>query len=143
MILGLRCSSTDYAYAVLDGTKAKPTLVSSGHVTFPRGYSRQQCVNWFLQELLTILGANPCNAIIIKGFEGRKRDNSFVARVEHETAAYIAAHENGIKSVLRKVKSTIAKDLGLKGRARYLSTTLDTSVVEGYDDLTRIIHGVV
>lgn len=135
MILGLRCSSKDYAFAVLDGTRAKPTLVVSGLVAFPKGFSRVQSVHWFYQELLTILNAHPCTLIVVKGFEGMSRDRFFVERVEHESAAYLAASHRGIKSVLRKVKSTIAKDLGLKGRARYLSTTLDTSLIVDYDTL--------
>lgn len=137
MILGLRCSASDYAYAVMQGARSKPALVSSGLELFPKGFSRLQCVHWLLQELETILNTNTCSAIVIKGFEGPKRDSSFVARVEHESAAYIAAHNVGIKLVTRKVNSTIAKELGLKGRARYLSSRLDTSVIAGYDEIPK------
>jgi len=34
--------------------------------------------------------------------------------------------------IFKKVKSTIAKDLGLKGRGHYLRTELDTSVIPGF-----------
>jgi hypothetical protein len=34
----------------------------------------------------------------------------------------LAASQKGIRSVVRKAKSTIAKDLGLKGRGKYLAT---------------------
>ena len=37
-----------------------------------------------------------------------------------------------MSGIFRKVKSTIAKDLGLKGRGHYLQTELDTSVIPGF-----------
>jgi hypothetical protein len=134
MILGLRCSSKDYAFAVIGGTKGAPTVAETGHVQFPKGFSRVQCMGWFCQELEALLAKHSCTLIAIKGFEGRTRDKSFVERVEHESAAYIAAGRKGIKGVVRKVKSTMAKDLGLKGRAHYLPT-LDTTGVPGFDAL--------
>ncbi len=133
-VLGLRCSSKDYAFGVLGGALASPDVLDSGLVMFPKGFSRVQSVKWFLQELDSLLSKHQCDLIIIKGFEGRTRDKSFVERVEHEAIAFLAAANHGIKMVLRKVKSTIAKDLGLKGRARYLSSTLDTSHVPNFAD---------
>lgn len=126
MILGLRCSSKDYAFAILDGQKSKPTVVAHGFVSFPKGFSAVQRAAWFLQELNGILDGHNCDAIVLKAFEGRARDNSFVERVEHESMAYLAASRKGIKSVVRKVKSTTAKDLGFKGRGKYLASA-DTS----------------
>lgn len=134
MILGLRCSSKDYAFAVLDGKRTEPKLVAHGLVAFPKSYSRLQSISWFSQELDALLGKHSCSQIVMKAFEGKARNSSFVERIEHETAAYFAASKKGIRLVARKVKSTIAKDLGLKGRARYLAT-LDTSSIPGFQNL--------
>ncbi len=39
-ILGIRCSTTDFTYAVLDGNKATPSLLGSEVVVFPKGYEQ-------------------------------------------------------------------------------------------------------
>ena len=142
MILGLRCSNKDYAFAVLDGKKAAPKLVSQGLVAFPKGFSRIQSVVWFLYELDSLLNKHPCSQILMKAFEGMARNNSFVDRIEHEAVAYFAANRKGIKLVTRKVKNTIAKDLGLKGRGRYLAT-LDTSSIADFTQLDEKIQEAV
>ena len=45
---------------------------------------------------------------------------------------YVAGGTEGMNAIFKKLKSTIAKDLGLKGRAHYLQTSLDTSVIPGF-----------
>ncbi len=59
------------------------------------------------------------------------RTSEILARVEYEAAVYIGCSEMGRKAVFKKVKATVAKDLGLKGRGKYLET-LDTSVMGGF-----------
>ncbi len=103
MILGLRCSSNDYAFAVLDGKRTAPKLVARGFVSFPKSFSRLQSVVWFSQELDTLLGKRGCSEIVMKAFEGRARDSSFVERIEHETAAYFAASKKGKRAPRRSV----------------------------------------
>lgn len=58
MILGLRCSSKDYAFAVLDGKKTTPKL-------WTRGSGLYNCIKMFLQSLGagdTTLALRPCLA---------------------------------------------------------------------------------
>ena len=142
MILGLRCSTKDYAFAVLDGKRTAPKLVAHGFVPFPKSFSRVQSVVWFSQELDTLLGKHDCSHIVMKAFEGKARGNPFVERIEHETAAYFSASKKGIRSVARKVKSTIAKDLGLKGRGKYLAT-LDTSAIPAFSQLDEKLQDAI
>jgi hypothetical protein len=134
MILGLRCSSKDYAFAVLNGKRTHPQVADQGHIPFPVGYSRVQAITWFYHELNGVLDRHSCSQIVLKAFEGMVRNASFVERIEHEAVAYLSAHGKGIRLVTRKVKSTIAKDMGLKGRGKYLAT-LDTSAIANFNDL--------
>jgi len=134
MILGLRCSNKDYTFAVMDGTKQEPRVIASGNVAFPVGFPKTSSVKWFLQEIETLLASHGIDKIAIKAFEGRTRGSLFVDRIDHEAMVFLAASHRGSRAVFRKVKSTIAKDLGLKGRAHYLRTALDTSVIHAFDD---------
>ena len=139
-ILGLRCSNKDYTYAVLAGSRAQPKILATGRVPFPQGFKTQKCLLWFLREIEDLLKTSDIAMIVMKEFEGRRYSNSLVARVEHEAMVYIAAAKREITAVFKKRKCTIAKDLGLKGRARYLSTKLDTSPIpdfHNYSDKTR------
>jgi hypothetical protein len=71
----------------------------------------------------------------MKRFEGHSRGRSFEERVEYEAAVYLACARCGLTTACKKVKSTIAKDLGLKGRAHYLET-LNTCVIPSFSNYT-------
>lgn len=133
-ILGLRCSNTDYTYVVLTGSRTQPEIVAMDSIAFPQGFKTQQSLMWFLHEVETLFERFEIEMVVMKEFEGRKHDKSFVARVEHEAMVYIAATNHAITAVFKKRKSTIAKDLGLKGRPRYLSTKLDTSPIPDFEN---------
>jgi len=136
-MIGLRCSNRDFTHAILTGTKVAPVLLEYTTIKFPIGYTLPQSLKWFLQELSSLYSKYSVRAIVIKADEGRMRSKSYEKRVEHEAMVYLAAENSCIKHVFRKVSSTIAKDLGLKGRAHYLKTALDTSVISGFDDMTK------
>jgi hypothetical protein len=57
-------------------------------------------------------------------------------RIENEAMIFLAAESFGIKQIVRKTKPTIAKDLGLKGKGKYLSTHLDTIIFPTFDKET-------
>lgn len=127
--LGLRCSNNDYTFVVLKGNTSCPSIIDKGSVTFPKGFSRPHELKWFYQEIEGLIVKHKIKSITIKGAEGlASRNKSFVARIENEAMVYLSGFNNGIKKISKKVKSTIAKDLGLKGKAKYLSTNLDCSV---------------
>ena len=42
-ILGLRCSNSDYAYAVVDGTAASPKVIDEKLVIYPKDYPNRNC----------------------------------------------------------------------------------------------------
>ncbi len=134
-VLGLRCSNSDYAYAVLDGNVKQPVLLEEQLVVYPTDYEKPKLLRWFYQEIQGILTKHRINKVVIKGAEAMAtRDKAFVQRTEHEAIAILSAGDRGITRVGRKMKATIAKDLGMKGRAKYLATKLDRSAIEGFDE---------
>jgi hypothetical protein len=73
--------------------------------------------------------------VVVKVYEGRKKGNDYELRVEAEGAVAIAAADNGIRAFWKKRKNTMAKDLGQKGRARYIEM-LDTSSMPDFPSLS-------
>lgn len=134
--LGLRFSNSDYTYAVMSGTKKAPTIIEIGTIGYPKGFQRAQTLKWLLHEQEAIHTKYKIGIVVIKKFEGRSKGNAFEDRVEGESTAFIAAASSGLKAVYKKMGSTIAKDLGLKGKASLLKTDLDTTVIENYDQLS-------
>ena len=111
----------------------RPTIVEDRLVPYPVDYQRPKLLRWFYQELEGLLAKHSISKIVIKGAEGMAtRDRAFVERTEHEAIAMLAAANCGIAGVSRKVKATIAKDLAMKGKAKYLDTQLDKSVISGF-----------
>lgn len=133
-VLGVRCSNKDFSYVVMSGAKKAPTIDTSGSLTYPKNYSRPRSLQWFTQEVEELIKKNNVQHVVMKRFEGRSRGGSFEERVEYEAAVYLAAARCGLTNVRKKVKSTLARDLGLKGRAHYLETGLDTSVIPAYSN---------
>ena len=131
-VLGVRCSNKDFTYVIMSGSKEQPKINSSDTNAYPRNYTKPRALLWFVQEIEQIISRHNVKKIVIKGFEGRTRGKSYGERVEYESAIFIAAAKNGLNAVFRKIRCTIAKDLGFKGRAHYLQTSLDTSVIAGY-----------
>ncbi len=139
-VLGIRCSNKDYAFAVLNGTKKSPQLIDSETITYPKGFSKQQSLKWLLQEIEDLIIKYKAEKIVMNKSEARIRGNTYEDRVEHEAMVYIAASNQGITSISKKVKSSIAKDLGLKGRASSLDTSLNISLIKdfkNYSDKSR------
>ena len=135
--LGMRCSNNDYTFAIIGGKKKNPILIDKGTIDFPKGFSRAASLRWFFQEVEEIFKKHNINIVAIKGAEAMAtRNKTFVERVENEAIIFLVAENHGIKKVRRKLKSTIAKDLGLKGKAKYLSTHLDTTIFKNFDNET-------
>jgi hypothetical protein len=134
-ILGLRCSNKDYSLSVVCGSKGSPILVKTCSVAYPKGYAKPQGLKWFLQEIEDLLKKHSISAIVMKGFEGRSRGTTFVERIEHEAIVFLSGANLGIKRIHRKVKSTIAKDMGMKGKGHYLETQLDKSAIPTFSQL--------
>jgi len=135
-VLGVRCSNRDYSAVVLSGMKPSPGIDDSRTVRYPAGYSKPQSLEWLLQEIHELIDSHSVGKIAIKADEGRQRSKAHEDRVEHEAIVTLAGALYGPIPVFKKRKSTIAKDLGLKGQAHYLQTQLDTSAIPDYDGLS-------
>lgn len=140
-ILGLRCSPSEFSFAIIEGTQKKPALVDSGRVKVPSGYNHCDLLKWFFQEIGVLITKNSINAIGVKGTEAMgMKGKSYGERMELEAMIFLQAAENGIKYAKRKVNSTIAKDLGLKGKGKYLETQVDYSPFANFVKLPKPIQ---
>jgi phosphohistidine swiveling domain-containing protein len=142
---GIRCSNTDFSYAILSGKKSDPKLETCETIVFPKGYSRPQALKWFLLELEGLSNKHGSPSVwAIKGTEAMAaKGKEFVERVENEAMVIFHAGNVGVNKVVRKVKSTIAKDLGLIGKASALKTDLDTSIMPEFKDASEKVREAI
>lgn len=133
-VYGIRFSNSDFSFCILTGHSDAPTVAESGRVAFPTGYSEPELLKWLHQEITALLQRQACDALAIKKAEGTvKRSNALETRVQAGAIASLVAAQIGCTKVHRKMSSTVAKDLGLKGKGKYLKTKLDTSVIADFD----------
>jgi hypothetical protein len=133
-ILGIRCSTKDFTYCVLSGKQDNPNLQHTEIIKFPTGQSESERLNWFYQEIGELITKRSIGGIGIKGVEPMAmKGKNYGARTQIEGMIYLQAAQNGVKYILTKVKSTIAKDLGMKGKGKYLATKMDYSKIPDFD----------
>ena len=143
MVLGLRCSNTDYHYVLLSGTKKAPVIEHKGSISYPVKVKKPASLKWMVDETRDRLRKFDITKVVIKAPEPlARRTGPLTERIEYEAAVLIACADVGIKAVFKKVKSTIAKDLGLKGKSKYLQT-LDTTPIIGFDALPEKIQEAI
>lgn len=131
-VLGVRCSNKDYSYAVLEGGRSAPVLVASASHLYPKGYSTPETLKWLLQEMESLNNQHSVTHWAIKGAEPMAaKGQIYASRVECEAMVSLSAANRGSSNVVRKVKPTIAKDLGLPGKASSLTDKLDKSLLPG------------
>lgn len=132
IILGIRCSTNDYTYAMLSGTVDSPNLSEVATIPSPADYSQPEKLKWLLDELKALNKKHSITSWAIKGAEPMAaKGKPYAVRVEMEAMVSLSAAMTGSDIVVRKVKPTIAKDLGLKGRAKSLVEDLDYSKING------------
>lgn len=142
--LGLRFSNSDYSFSVMEGFKNSPGVIECGSIGYPKGFSRAQTLKWLVHEIESIFERHKeISIIVLKRFEGMAKGNSYEERVEGEATAFIAAANTGIKAVYKKKGATIAKDLGLKGKAKLLKAELDTSVIPEFENYSEKVRDAV
>ncbi|WMI72118.1 hypothetical protein RBH88_03190 [Aminobacterium sp. MB27-C1] len=133
-ILAIRCSNCDFAYAIVEGSKGSPTVIDSEVVGYPKGYDEHVLFHWFHQEIMELINHYSPDGVAVKAAEPMvKRSGILETRIRIEGIALMSGAEAGCSIACRKVKSTIAKDLGMKGKGKYLETKLITSPIAGFD----------
>lgn len=133
-VLAVRCSNSDLAYAIIEGTKQSPAVADSRVIGFPKGYAEHALFHWFHQEIMGLINQHNPDALAVKAAEPMvKRSGALETRLRVEGIALMSAAEAGCAAAIRKVKSTMAKDLGVKGKGKYLETKLDTGPIAGFD----------
>lgn len=142
--IGIRCSNSDYAYCILRGTQDTPVLEETKQISFPKGYNEPEVLKWLYQEMCAVFSKYKCDAVGIKNPEATvPRSKSLESRIQNGAIVSLAAAESGCFEVCRKVKSTIAKDLGLKGKGKYLETKLDTTLIPDFDRFSSKIQEAI
>jgi len=135
--LGIRCSNTDFSFAVISGSNDSPDLIENKTILYPRGYSAPEKMKWLLQELESLNEKHNIDCWAIKSTETiAAKGKAYASRVEFEAMVSLSAANSGSSNVIRKVKSTIAKDLGLIGKAKALKDDLDYSLIQDLENKT-------
>jgi len=138
LILGLRCSTSEFSFAIIDGTQKAHKLIASGRVKYPSGYTHSELLKWLHNEVGGLIIKYKPNGIGVKGTEAmRMKGKSFGERMELEAMIFLQAAENAIKHAERKVNATIAKDLGLKGKGKYLAEGFDYSAIVEFHKMSQ------
>jgi hypothetical protein len=119
----------------LSGDRDSPTVEETNRIPFPKDYSEPELLNWFYQEITALFQRSNVDGVGIKRAEGTvKRSNALETRIQCGGIISLVAAQAGCCNVYRKMGSTIAKDLGLKGKGKYLKTKLDTSAIADFED---------
>ncbi len=138
IVFGIRCSNSDYTCCILEGNADSPQMNALHHIDFPKDYGEAEALRWFYQEMQGLFKEYAIDAVGIKRAETNvKRSNELERRIQNEAIVSLAAAEKGCMSVCRKVKATIARDMGLKGKAKYLETKLDTSPIPEFHNYSQ------
>lgn len=138
IVLGLRCSPSEFSFAIVEGTLKAHKLNASAHVKYPTGYNHCELLKWLHNEIGGLITKHKPNAIGVKGTEAMgMKGKSFGERMELEAMIFLQAAEKGIKYAKRKVSGTIAKDLGLKGKGKYLANGFDYSGINDFDKMSQ------
>ena len=137
-ILGIRCSNKDCSIFLMSGTQESPNIESSETITFPKDFNQAESLHWFFLEINRIFENNQIDAVAIKGAEPMaQKTNTLIARIQNEAIIYLASATAGVINVVTKCNASIAKELGLKGRGKYLQSKLDTSVIVNYNNYSK------
>jgi hypothetical protein len=134
-VLGVRCSNSDYTFAVLEGTKDKPILVSRKNVAYPKDFDTNQSFKWLYQEAAKAISDRNVSLVLIKRDESPTHGNAKEDRIGYEAIVMLAAADKGIEAH-KKVNATISKDLGLRETARDLARQ-DTSAIPGFESMPK------
>ena len=140
-MIGFRCSSSDYTYAVIEITKDSANIDDTKTISFPKNYCHADILKWLYLEIERLLKDNKPRGIMIKRSEAMaSRGKPFIARVECEAIIFLLAAMLNIKYVVGKTKTTILRDLGYKGKSKYFKTAVaDVS----FDKITRLSDKII
>ena len=95
-ILGIRCSTNDYAFAALTGDIGAPGLEEARTISFPAKYSQPEKLKWLLDELQNINRRHAITEWAIKSAEPMAaKGSAYAERVELEAMVSLSAAMQG------------------------------------------------
>lgn len=136
-MIGFRCSNLDYTYAVVSKNAEAFKLVETKTVGFPKNFCRVEALRWFYLEIEQLLKRIEPSGVMLKRAEmAAAKSKSFVERVENEGVILLVSGMLNSKYVRGKVKATLLKDLGYKGRGRYFQNAVNDAEWISGDDIS-------
>jgi len=67
IILGLRCSPSEFSFIVIQGTQKTHSLVASGRIRYPSGYNHCELLRWLYNEVKGLIIKYKIEGIGVKG----------------------------------------------------------------------------
>lgn len=127
--MGIRCTTSSLAVAVVEGTRQVPALVSEQEIRFPKKVSGPALLAWIRKEVQDLIRTHAPEAVILKGPETFPRAPSR-ERLEIEAIVQEAAFSAGVADVTVLNKAQLKKALNTDEPARYVSR-FASALVEG------------
>lgn len=144
MVLGIRCTPSEFSYVIIEGSFKSHSLKTSNRMKYPSGYSHCELLKWFYNEIGGSIAKFEITVIGVKGTEAMQmKGKAYGNRMEIEGMIFLQAALNGLSHSMRKVNSTIAKDLGQKGKGKYLADGVDYSSIANFDTMSKNLQEAV
>jgi len=124
MVAGFRCSTSEFSYVILNGSRSHPEIIRHGVRKKPRAYSHHEFLKWARERIHEILSEFEIGALGYKRAETNRRPEE--ERVHLEGILIEYACSAGIQNITNKLKSQIRKDLGFQREARYVSQIISS-----------------
>lgn len=127
MVIGFRSFPDGFAYVILSGTQATPSIVAKDRVTLPNNHTWAASLSWVRKQLCEIVQTNSPTGACIKTIEPMAKRKS-VERLQIEAVIIEYLHSTKGLNCCRRIKSQLKRDIkGFTDAARYLERVLSTS----------------
>ena len=118
-------------------------MILTNEIQYPKSFKTPQLLRWLRQEVEDLIIKHKVNSIVLKAPEPMaNKDKSYSKLIECETVFLLVGAMHNLRSVDKKVKATMAKDLGVKGKAKYLST-INTSIIPNFSDFSEKLQEAI
>jgi hypothetical protein len=127
MVIGFRSFTDGFAYVILNGTQAAPSVVAKDRVVLPKNQTWAASLSWVRKQLREIIQANSPTGACIKTVEPMAKKKS-IERLHIEAVIIEYLHSSKEVDCCRRIKSQLKRDIkGFNDAARYIERVLSNS----------------